>query len=311
MPQLSTTARTAPPAISPVPSGAGLSSTLPDPNLPTTWCGIVAPRSGTRIRFFFAASIPFLIADGTSLALPTPNPTTPYPSPTTTRALKLRFLPPLTTFVTRLIDTTVSLISSCEASTFSRVRFIRATLELQTCFARGIGAGLHAPVIEEPIAIEHHAPDTLLEQPLRDRLANRLGALDVAAFGVLRQRAPDRRLDGRRRRNRATRRIVHDLHVHVGDTAEHGQPRPLVPAGDALANPVLDPVAAVLFGFDPHLVLAFRLKAEATWLLSSRPSSSALRRCIARPSACRGPACACGVYLPPLVPRAGDRRPSP
>src|ERR671919_3081808 len=116
---------------------------------------MVEPLSGTRIRFFFAASIPFLIADGTSLALPTPKPTTPCPSPTTTSALKLRFLPPLTTFVTRLIDTTVSLISNCDASTFSRVRFINATSELQTCFARGVGHGLHAPVIEEPVAIEH------------------------------------------------------------------------------------------------------------------------------------------------------------
>src|SRR5687768_4096507 len=49
MPHDSTTARTAPPAMRPVPSGAGLSSTLPEPNLPTTWCGIVAPLlSGTR-----------------------------------------------------------------------------------------------------------------------------------------------------------------------------------------------------------------------------------------------------------------------
>ena len=62
------------------------------------------PVSGTRISDFLAASIPFLIADGTSLALPTPKPTTPWPSPTTTSALKLRFLPPLTTLVTRLID---------------------------------------------------------------------------------------------------------------------------------------------------------------------------------------------------------------
>src|SRR5690349_18679666 len=36
IPADSTTARTAPPAIRPVPSGAGLSSTLPEPNLPTT-----------------------------------------------------------------------------------------------------------------------------------------------------------------------------------------------------------------------------------------------------------------------------------
>src|SRR5439155_1977060 len=116
MPADSTTARTAPPAMMPVPSGAGFSSTLPAPKLPTTRCGIVVPASGTRIRFFFAASIPFLIADGTSFALPTPKPTTPWPSPTTTSALKLRFLPPLTTFVTRLMETTVSLMSSCDGS---------------------------------------------------------------------------------------------------------------------------------------------------------------------------------------------------
>src|SRR5687768_1751677 len=191
MPQLSTTARTAPPAMRPVPSGAGFSSTLPEPNLPTTMCGMVAPRSGTRIRFFFAASIPFLMAEGTSFALPMPKPTTPWPSPTTTSALKLRFLPPLTTFVTRLIDTTVSLMSSCEASTFSRSRFISATLELQTCFARRVGHCLHAPVIEKPVAVEHDALHALVEQPLGDRLTDRLGPLDVAPLRRLRQPALD------------------------------------------------------------------------------------------------------------------------
>src|SRR5687767_1403662 len=197
MPADSTTARTAPPAIRPLPSGAGFSSTLPEPNRPTTWCGIVVPFRGTRIRFFFAASIPFLIAEGTSLALPTPKPTTPWPSPTTTRALKLRFLPPLTTLVTRLIETTVSLISSCDASTFSRVRFINATLELQTCFARGIGHCLHAPVIEKPVAVEHHALDALFKKPLGDRLADGRGAADVATAGLLGKRALDCRLDRR------------------------------------------------------------------------------------------------------------------
>ena len=38
----STTARTAPPAMMPVPSGAGFSSTLPAPKLPMIGCGIVA-----------------------------------------------------------------------------------------------------------------------------------------------------------------------------------------------------------------------------------------------------------------------------
>jgi len=74
--------------------------------------GTVVPWSGTRMSPFLAASMPFLMADGTSFALPTPKPTTPWPSPTTTSALKLRFLPPFTTFVTRLMETTVSLMSS-------------------------------------------------------------------------------------------------------------------------------------------------------------------------------------------------------
>src|SRR3954447_19488672 len=120
-PAASTTARTAAPAMIPVPSGAGFSNTLPAPNLPTIGCGTVVPCKGTRIKPFLAASMPFLMADGTSFALPTPKPTTPWPSPTTTYALKLRFLPPLTTFVTRLMDTTVSFKSSCDGSMRSRV----------------------------------------------------------------------------------------------------------------------------------------------------------------------------------------------
>src|SRR4026207_739457 len=108
--------------------------------------------------------MPFFMADGTSFALPTPKPTTPLPSPTTTSALKLRFLPPLTTLVTRLIDTTVSLISSCAASTFSRVRFINPTLELQTCFSGGFRHRFDPPVIEEAVAIENHALHAFFEQ---------------------------------------------------------------------------------------------------------------------------------------------------
>ena len=74
--------------------------------------------------------MPFLMAEGTSFALPTPNPTTPWPSPTTTSALKLRFLPPLTTFVTRLMFTTVSFRSSCDASIFSRVSIMSFQFQL-------------------------------------------------------------------------------------------------------------------------------------------------------------------------------------
>src|SRR5688500_1414957 len=171
--------------------------------------------------------MPFLIADGTSLALPTPNPTTPWPSPTTTRALKLRFLPPLTTFVTRLIETTLSLISSCDASIFSRVRFINATLELQTCFACGVSNRLHAPVIQKSVAVEYHSRHALTNQPLGDRLPDRLRAIDVAARGFLLERPFDRRFNGGCRCDRPSSGIVDDLHVDVRHAAEHRQARAL------------------------------------------------------------------------------------
>src|SRR5580704_6013500 len=43
IPATSITARTGPPAIIPVPSGAGFSITWPEPYKPRTWCGIVVP----------------------------------------------------------------------------------------------------------------------------------------------------------------------------------------------------------------------------------------------------------------------------
>src|SRR3954447_12975729 len=252
IPADSTTARTAPPAMMPVPSGAGLSSTLPAPKLPTIAWGMVLPCSGTRIRFFFAASMPFLMADGTSFALPMPNPPTPRPSPTTTSALKLRFLPPLTTLVTRLIDTTLSLISSWLGSIRSRVRIL--LLEFQSRFARSVGHGADAPVVQEPAAVEYHALDALLDRALGDRLADRLRTLQIAAARRLVERTLDGRLDGRRGHQRLAAEVVDHLRVDVRHAAEHAQTRPLLGPGDPLALPQLDPDAPVVLGFDPHLL---------------------------------------------------------
>src|SRR5713226_5625305 len=109
---------------------------------------MVVARTLTLRRFFLAASIPFLMAAGTSLALPVPKPTIFAPgSPTTTRAEKLRFLPPLTTLVTRLIETTCSfrfrLLASMRFAIVSDIVFS----ELQSRFAGRIGQRFHAAVI--------------------------------------------------------------------------------------------------------------------------------------------------------------------
>src|SRR5699024_10499453 len=70
MPAHSRTARTAPPAITPVPGLAGRSMTTPAASSPCTGWVMVLLIIGTRKKFFRASSTPFWIAEGTSLALP-------------------------------------------------------------------------------------------------------------------------------------------------------------------------------------------------------------------------------------------------
>ena len=70
IPASSRTARTPPPAITPVPSLAGRSSTRAASERPRISCVIVVPCFGTVKRFFFASSTAFEIASGTSRAFP-------------------------------------------------------------------------------------------------------------------------------------------------------------------------------------------------------------------------------------------------
>src|SRR4051794_20464046 len=70
IPAHSRTARTGPPAMTPVPGLAGLSRTTPAAFSPSTGCGIVCWMRGTLKKFFLASSTPFAMAAGTSLALP-------------------------------------------------------------------------------------------------------------------------------------------------------------------------------------------------------------------------------------------------
>ena len=59
MPASSSTARTGPPAMTPVPSAAGRRNTSPAPYVPVISCGIVVPITGTLNRFFLASSSAF------------------------------------------------------------------------------------------------------------------------------------------------------------------------------------------------------------------------------------------------------------
>src|ERR1700727_3109733 len=145
---------------------------------------VVAVRL-TLWRFFLAASIPFRIAWGTSLALPEPYPTTPSAgSPMTTSAAKDIFLPPLTTLVTRLIETTSSFRLRRFASIFFFIAIMSypafwrpiwapwETLEIETRFTGCIGEGFDAAVIQIAATIKHNLLDALLLRALGDQLAD-------------------------------------------------------------------------------------------------------------------------------------------
>ena len=70
IPAASTSARTGPPAITPVPGAAGFNSTAAGAGLPDDLvCGIVGPSSDLE-HLPAASSTPLAIAAGTSFALP-------------------------------------------------------------------------------------------------------------------------------------------------------------------------------------------------------------------------------------------------
>src|SRR4051794_11483056 len=178
----------------------------------------------TLRRFFFAASMPLRIADGTSFALPTPKPTTrAEESPTTTSAEKLIFLPPLTTLVTRLIATTFSFrFSDCGSTRFTvtagMTTPVLLALKLQPRFAGRIGQRLDTAMIKIAAAIEYHSVDALgfgaFGHPLADFLRRRHIAAGFGGLEMLLDRACGHHGDALR--------IVDYLRVDMSHAAEHG-----------------------------------------------------------------------------------------
>src|SRR5262245_59263099 len=232
------TARTAPPAMTPVPVEAGRSRTCPAPKRPTMGCGIVPSLIGTRLRFRLARSTPLAMAIGTSRAFPMPNPTCPWESPTTTSAEKRKFLPPLTTLVTRLMWTTWSfrsrssgliLLNVCSSAAPARPS------ELESGRARRLGHRLDPTVIQVAAAVEDRAVEAFLLETLGDQGADLLGRLDVAVG--LAARLPE--LERRRVRHRLADGVVDRLHVDVVQAAEDAEPRTHGVPGDTGAHPLV------------------------------------------------------------------------
>src|SRR4030042_1049768 len=133
---------------------------------------------GTFMRFFFASSIPLRIASGPSCASPRPLPTVPFPSPTTTRALKPNLPPPFTTLATLLIFTTRSVNSRSLESLVSTPS--PPLSKFEAFLTRCLCELLYPAVVQETVAIEDHPLDPLLQRLLREELADGLGCPGVA-----------------------------------------------------------------------------------------------------------------------------------
>src|SRR5215213_916732 len=231
MPASSRTALTPPPAITPVPSEAGLSSTEELSNLPMTSCGMVVLRIGTSNMLRLARSWPFWMAAGTVLAFPRPVPTLPLPSPTTTRAEKLKRRPPLTTLATRRISTTLSWSSEapsrcrpprpppCLLSLLGRPKIVPPVkLEPQPALARALGERSDASVVLVWAPVEDDRLYPGLGGLFRDQGSYLAGGV-LAVLGLP-------HLAGIGRRQRSSCVVVDELGVDVHVRAVYRETRP-------------------------------------------------------------------------------------
>src|SRR5262245_52654104 len=243
MPADSTTARTAPPAMTPVPAEAGRNRTLPEPKCPNPSCGIELWRSGTLNMFLRAWSLPLRIASGTSLALPSPTPTCPDSSPTTTSAEKLKRRPPFTTLATRLmwITRSFSLSSSICSNAMRESPNFCEKLKFEPALARRVGEGADAAVVEVTVAIEDDPIDFLGETNLGDQRADFLGG-----FGLVSLVERALQVLGERRDvgEGAARAVVDDLGVDVLGRAKDGEARLFDRARDLPSDAQLAPLAS-------------------------------------------------------------------
>src|SRR5579875_1867871 len=262
MPASSSTARIAPPAITPVPGAAGLSSTRPAPVCIVTACGMVRSTIGTLINAFFAASTPLRIASGTSPALPIANPTRPFRSPTTTSALKLKRFPPLTTLATRLTRTTVS-----SNPPLSRSRPLDCMLKLQPRFASCFCNHAAPTVIFAAARVEHDCRDSLALCLSGNLRADSLRRLDVC-FRLQPRR--NRFLARRARSHRMAALVVDQNRVDMVQRALHLQARALRRAHDFAAQAQMPLMARVVPG-ERHYFFT-PLAALPSFLRTNSPS---------------------------------------
>ena len=200
IPASSSTARTPPPAITPVPSLAGRRTTRAASNLPVISCVIVAPCfghgeevllrvvDGLRDRERDLARLPVADADAVDLVADHDERGEREP-------------PAALDDLRDAVDLDHALLE------LARLGDLRHPSELQPSLACALGEGLHASVVEVTRPVEDARLDAGLLRGLGERLADGLGLLGLRALERALLRASSRRRAcGRPRRRRAGRR---------------------------------------------------------------------------------------------------------
>ena len=133
---------------------------------------------GTLTIDRLACSVAFLIASGTSRALPAPCPTLPRPSPTTTSAAKPNLLPPYdfsySVYTNQLLDqfgifflfpiTSILPICSCH---------LRFPLKFKTGPACSFSESLYTTVVTISPSIKDNVIESFFESPFCYKFSNR------------------------------------------------------------------------------------------------------------------------------------------
>ncbi len=272
MPALSTTARTAPPAMTPVPGEAGLRNTSPAPKWPSVSCGMVTPSSGTVKCSCAPGRCPCgslraprwpcrgrrprgrLVADDDERA----------EAEAPAALHDLRDAVDVDDALLELLFVDLELVERHDRllpiRTSGRPRGRRRRVRARAR-GRGIRCGRRRPC---------RCPCE--EQPSRSR-ADLLGRVRLVAFGRRSPRTSRERVDACA--SGLARRVVDDLRVDVLRAAEHAQPRALGGSADLPADaqlPALSPydrIAIVLF-LSRYRECAQGLR-DLRWLLACRP----------------------------------------
>src|SRR3954470_8413757 len=174
-------------------------------------------------------------------------PTTGCSSPTTTRAVKEKRRPPLTTLATRLISTTRSWRSRPVAETLrSRTGIgLRKRLEGQPALAGAIGEGLDVAVVAVAAAVEDGGLGAGGLGPLGQQRAAPAGGVEPRLFGQTGLVPLDR---GQGAPGVVVDELGHDAPVG----AEDGDARAVGRAADLRADAAAAPEAAGRSGGDGH-----------------------------------------------------------